>query len=706
MSAGDFEWGNQWGNPQGTTGSSSETPDSPAFPHEQLEKLALTLLPRSSSFTLPTSVHSSSLRSSSTPRSRSYQERPDISIGQWISYETSVSDVYVADPALRPHVGKPWLDDWLYENGAEQEHGSGNEQPAGDALLKDEHLSCHTFILGKSGFGKSRLAVQLAAEQVRSGCSVVAVDPKDQSVLHLIDALRDAGLAEDKITLALPGYGHPPAWNPLDCHALGVTAAEAARSLVGVLREMTSGDGWGPRMSDILTNAAMLAAAHALSLWEVVELLRDARFREALLAKPPVPGLMDDDTYAELMAYFRFEFPALTRGGNLEAVLPVINKIRDPLRLPFLRGMFTSRRPAFDLSSLWREPQALLVNLDREKLGSEGAQLLGGLLVRQLFSTALGAGGKGGCPVVLLLDEIAIVQHSLGKGIGDTLAMARSYDLRVVAACQHLAKLSPEMRADLTAIPSIRVFFRPADGDVAEAARVASLEAPAGPPKVAMNIAGTAKVPLHVSMTYPVLDAAGGTLSLSEDAWGILQESPLARKWEALENLMEVSQVPGPPQIEHEDAGSFLHGLRDSDWVLSGPSPLSVTIRFPQPKVDIRPDSASERERRWEQRLRNLPRQHALVFTPSHIWPCEVQVARVADPRHDQGFLEAVLSRNPSDAQVSADLAARRADAAALIEAHENVKKEMPAPERTHTKADKPMSAKPRQEDWDADDSI
>lgn len=586
-----------------------------------------------------------------------------IPIGTYIDREPEPLTVVSDDVELRPHLNKPWMKEWL-----DKELGTADAPralPSGPAMIDPKFLARHSLIVGKSGFGKSRFATHLAMEQVKEGCSLVFLDPKDQTVIEVLAAVQRAGVRAERITVGLPTYGSPPPWNPIDARALGVSAEQAAKTFVDVLKAIY---GDSPRMMDILSNTVMLAAAHGLSLFEVLELMRTPEYLEGLLKKEPLPGLLDEETFYELDTFFKREWPVLTKNGSLEAVMPAINKIREPLRSSYLRGMFCARRPSFNIASLWREPKVLLLNLHPKALAQGGAKFLGGLIIEQLMDAAMREGGKGGNPVVLFLDEIAFSQDFLGEGVGEMIGMARSYDLRFVAACQYLDKIKPELRADLLSV-SVKAFFRLTEKDAAMVADQASLSSGDSTPKtVKLSVASRRSLDTESDMEkflYPVCDPNRKVLALKLAAFEVVKELPPVQQIKGLEKLMSHSGLPPLACIVYGgrryEIARLLEGVPENHWGLAGPDPMYLLIRFPRPKISTSGrDGAAERERIWRHRLINQEGREMVLISPMCPTPREVEVAHVPDPEPDDSFLDAVLLRGQSDEEVRESMAWRR----------------------------------------------
>ena len=399
-----------------------------------------------------------------------------IHVGQYVrSYGADDAGLRFACDAseLEPHADRPWFRAYAAERLDLPEAaltGSGTEgagAPSGTARIGHDLLARHACVCGATGSGKTRLALHLLAEQIKAGCSVVMLDPKIETIRHLLALAHAAGMVPEQVTVLSPylsGAG-APGWNPLDAQASGVPPAQAAADVVSVLAHSTSS--WGPRMGDLLANALIVVASHGLSLFELARLLQRDDYREGLLAQP-LPrsgsdnalgrGSFDNIAFDEARDYFLSEFAAWSKSERASAAAPVLNKFRELLRTPFLRSLLCAKRTTLHLGALWHRPGLVLVHLDSAALGDEGVRLLGGLLAHQLLRTAMRSDGP--VPVVLALDEMGVSEEFVGGAAAKILAIARSRGLRLLVACQHLAQLSDGLRAALLANTAAQAFFR------------------------------------------------------------------------------------------------------------------------------------------------------------------------------------------------------------------------------------------------------
>lgn len=581
-------------------------------------------------------------------------------------------------PELLPHVHKPWfrayLSEWTDVPLTPELEEVDKPRTAG---VGQDLLARHACLCGSTGSGKTRLALHMLGEQLRAGCSVVMLDPKAETIRHLLQIAHGAGLPPERVTVLSPhlsGVG-APGWNPLDSRASGVPPVQAASDVVAVLEKSTSS--WGPRLQDLLTNALLLIGAHGLSLWELARFLQNEEYRQGLLRLPlPHGEQMAGDPVAlmEAREYFCQEFAAWSKSERASAVAPVLNKFRELLRSPFLRSLLCARRTTLNLAGLWQQPGLVLVHLDSVSLGEEGVRLLGGLMAHQLLRTALRV--EGPVPVVLALDEMGISEQFVGTAASHILAIARSRGLRLLVACQHLAQLSEGLRAALLANTAVQAFFRlgPADAKVVAAALAAGAGEQVA--RVAVDVAKRDADGFPASfaqMNHTITDGFGSPVALSAAAWTAFRHLAKSAGGEGqvagLKRLAGVSGVErlyvrAPGTKQPVELGRYVRGLGDETYHVAGPSPVRLVVTFPKPKLSVVARlSEGERQQRWQKVLMELPVRQAVLRLASGK-PGVVRVAEVTDPASVPGFEKfvsaAVAGSGQSAKEIEEVLAWRR----------------------------------------------
>lgn len=320
----------------------------------------------------------------------------------------------------------------------------------------------HLHVLGPTGVGKSTLLAQLILSDIAAGRGVVAIDPKGDLVSELLARLPER--AAERVVVLDPSDDSPVGFNPLagDGGVIGIDG------VLHVLHSIWSGS-WGPRLADVLHAGLLtLALDHppGHSLPELPLLLTDPGFRRPLVRRAVVSDPLGLGTFWPW-------FEALGDDARAQVLAPVMNKLRAFLLRPELRAVLGQAEPRFQLDSVFSpvaaQRRCLLVRLPKGTLGAEGAQLLGSLLVAQLWRQALRRSAvpvRQRLPVFWYLDEFQDVLR-LELDLADALVQARSTGTGLVLAHQHLGQLSTEVRSAVLANAASRIAFRLDQDDAA-----------------------------------------------------------------------------------------------------------------------------------------------------------------------------------------------------------------------------------------------
>jgi hypothetical protein len=209
-------------------------------------------------------------------------------------------------------------------------------------------------------------------------------------------------------------------------------------------------------MGDILHAGLLtLALNDDRSLVELPLLLADPAFRRPLVGRAVKRDPIGLGTFWAMWDGWSDEMRA-------QALAPVMNKLRTVLLRPDLRAVLGQSEPRFDPSSVFTDRQVVLVRLNKGRLGSEGASLLGSLLVASLWRSAQARSAvptERRHPVVWYLDEFQVFLR-LPLDLGDALVQARGLGVGLVLAHQHLDQLDRSVRSAVLANAGSRVLFR------------------------------------------------------------------------------------------------------------------------------------------------------------------------------------------------------------------------------------------------------
>ena len=336
----------------------------------------------------------------------------------------------------------------------------GNDPGTRRPLAQDVHDALmHTLLLGPTGTGKSTIIASLAVQDIAAGRGVVVVDPKTDLVDDILRRIPRDRL--DDVVVLDASDPKPVGLNPLA--RAGSSAELVVDQLMAVFRGLYTD--LGPRSSDILhSGLRAIASSSSPTLCALPMLLTDERFR-ASVAKEAT------DAFG-LQPFFTW-FKSLSSAEASAVVAPAMNKLRPLVSRPALRGILGQTAPRFDMREVFTGRKVLLVSLGSGVIGPEAAQLLGSLVVSQLWFAAQTRSQmppERRVPVVAYLDEWHTLLHA-PVDLADLLAQSRALGLGLVLANQSLSQLPPATRSAALANARSKVCFRLSAEDAAIMAR-------------------------------------------------------------------------------------------------------------------------------------------------------------------------------------------------------------------------------------------
>jgi hypothetical protein len=313
----------------------------------------------------------------------------------------------------------------------------------------------HTYVIGKTGVGKSTLIETLAYQDAIAGRGFALVDPHGDLVERLYAALPDDALARTTYFNA-PDDAQPYGYNPLR----QVRQDKIPLAVSGLLETLHKlwPDAWGMRMEHVLRNClyALLEQPRA-SLTDILALLMHDPFRKSLAR------MLENEIVRDFWQVEYAKYPARLRA---EAIAPIQNKLGALLSDPRLRRILVEPTEPIRFRSTMDEGGILLVNLAKGRIGEDTAHVLGGLIVSTLglaaFSRAETAERR---PFIVYLDEF---QSFTTLSLINMMSELRKYGVGLVLAHQHLNQLDPDIRHAVLGNAGTLVSFRvgPADAIV------------------------------------------------------------------------------------------------------------------------------------------------------------------------------------------------------------------------------------------------
>ncbi|SFM72774.1 AAA-like domain-containing protein [Shimia aestuarii] len=303
----------------------------------------------------------------------------------------------------------------------------------------------HCYILGQTGTGKSTLLANMARQDASQGTGFCLIDPHGDLAKELATELGDAALYWDVANDASP-YGY----NPLTRTSPALRPLVAS-GLIDTFQKQWA-EAWGVRMEHLLRQALLvLLDQPRADLSDILTLFLDRQFRTEALSRVTDP---------QLLQFWQKEFPAMNYKTAADGIAPIANKLGAFLSHPVIRRAICDPAEPLRLRRIMDEGQVLIVNLARGRLGSDIANVLGGLLVSSLIHGAFTrtmTPGHMRRPFFLYIDEF----HSFTTdSLADLLSETRKYGLGVILAQQHTSQTAANVLASVLGKVGTMITFR------------------------------------------------------------------------------------------------------------------------------------------------------------------------------------------------------------------------------------------------------
>ncbi|GAA4232643.1 hypothetical protein GCM10022254_33100 [Actinomadura meridiana] len=304
-----------------------------------------------------------------------------------------------------------------------------------DIRIPDPDRLVHTYIIGRTGVGKTNTLKNLARYDLSRPGPTIVIDPHGD----LFDyAVRHATSRSSFLALDFSG-DDVPSLNPLYLDAADHQAVDAnIEKLIELVRNSMYFQWAGPRFSDLLRLCLQTLVAIAdeeagnwAYLGDVVRLIEDKDHRawalrqlrklkrDTLLRRWTLHSRMSETEQAEVEQWFIAKF------GDFRVSETLIKA--------------TSGRPSANLEEELRRGAAILVKIPQTTLGTGPSRFIGSLIVdRVLQYTMDGAFLTSETPASLIVDEF---QNFVGTPFATLIPEARKFNLAITVANQTISQL-------------------------------------------------------------------------------------------------------------------------------------------------------------------------------------------------------------------------------------------------------------------------
>ncbi|MBP9760176.1 MAG: type IV secretion system DNA-binding domain-containing protein [Candidatus Pacebacteria bacterium] len=328
--------------------------------------------------------------------------------------------------------------------------------------IKQDDRSKHTYVIGKSGMGKSTLLENMAVQDIQNGEGICFIDPHGGTAEKLMEYIPEHRV-KDVLYFAPFDLQYPVSFNVLenvdgDKRHLVVAGLMSAFEKIWV-------DAWSARMAYILQNTlAALLEFPGATLLGVNRMYIDKDYRKNVIAQVTDPSVR---------SFWVDEFAKYTDRYAQEATPAIQNKIGQFASNALVRNVIGQETSSFNMRELMDQRKIFIVNLSKGRVGEGNANLLGSMLITKMYLAAMSradvslGGQRALPPFYLFVDEF---QNFANKSFAEILSEARKYKLALTIAHQYIEQMEEEVRAAVFGNVGTMITFRVGayDADVLE----------------------------------------------------------------------------------------------------------------------------------------------------------------------------------------------------------------------------------------------
>jgi len=311
--------------------------------------------------------------------------------------------------------------------------------------IKHQDRRRHTYIVGKSGVGKSHLINGMVLQDIHNGEGVCVIDPHGDLVDDIVSRI-PAERAEDVIIFSPGDTKRPMALNLLEYDdRFPEQKSFVINEMIGIFDKLydlkSTG---GPMFEQYMRNALLLIMedpASGSTLMEVPKVLADEDFRRLKLSR------CKNKTVAD---FWKNEAEKAGGEAALANIVPYItSKLTSFISNDMMRPIIGQQKSSFNFRDIMDSQKILMVKLTKGIVGEMNAYLLGMIIVGKILMASLSRAdmkGEDRKDFYLYIDEF---QNFTTDSICQILSEARKYALNLIIAHQYIGQLSKNNNTEI-----------------------------------------------------------------------------------------------------------------------------------------------------------------------------------------------------------------------------------------------------------------
>jgi hypothetical protein len=311
--------------------------------------------------------------------------------------------------------------------------------------IHQEDRLMHTYIIGKTGTGKSTLLKTMLLQDIAAGRGVCLLDPHGDLVQSIKDNIPPDRQA-DVLYLNVPDVSLTFKYNPFK-RVTYEKRSLVASAILEVFKKLWD-DAWGVKLEHILRHCILtLLDQKQANIGDIPKLLLDKSFRYQALT-----AIQNDD----VKAFWKKEFPHY----NQYDLLPVLNKVGGMLAHPVLKRVLIENKDEISLRKVMDQKKILLVNLSKGFIGEDAAHILGALLVSSIGSASFSrvdTEEEKRVPFMVYMDEF---HNFTTLSLVNMFSELRKFKVGMTLAHQYMHQLDDEIKHAILGNTGTLITFR------------------------------------------------------------------------------------------------------------------------------------------------------------------------------------------------------------------------------------------------------
>lgn len=303
----------------------------------------------------------------------------------------------------------------------------------------------HTYIIGKSGVGKSVLQADMIVQDIENGHGVCVLDPHGDLISDVLSRI-PAERAEDVIIFSPADTQRPMAMNLLEYDPrYPEQKTFVINELIGIFDKLYDLKATGgPMFEQYMRNALLLIMDDpetGSTLLEIPKVLADENFRKMKLSKCKNSTVVD---------FWKKEAEKAGGDAALANIVPYItSKLTPFVSNDMMRPIIGQQNSSFNFRDAMDNQKIILIDMPKGLIGESNAYLLGMIMVGKILMAALSRTdmpSESRKDFFLYIDEF---QNFTTNSICQILSEARKYGLGLIIGHQYIGQLTKNNNTEI-----------------------------------------------------------------------------------------------------------------------------------------------------------------------------------------------------------------------------------------------------------------